>query len=1054
MDRNLRLNLIFKAAGNAKTFLQGVKGESDRTSKALGAAREQVTQLKRTTKDVAAYKAMKVGLTEVRTSLSAAKAEAERLGKAMDTTEKPTRQLTKAFEAATNKVKTLEQRQASHVQGLRDLDEKLKAAGVSTKALGAHELRLERDLAKANDALQEQARRLEAVTERQKRLAGARAQYDKAQHLAGTMQGAGMSSVAAGGALAAPMFMAGREAMSFEDGMLDVAKVVDFETPQQFRQMSNDILDLSTRIPMASEGLTAIVAAAGQAGIARRELLPFAEDAAKMGIAFDTSAEEAGSMMATWRTAFRLTQPEVRGLADQINYLGNTSAANAMQISGVVTRIGPLGEVAGLASGEVAALGATLVGMGISEEIAATGIKNTVLALTKGEAATRTQRQAWKALGMDAVTVARQMQDDAGGTIMNVMARISKLAPDRQAAILTQLFGAESIGAIAPLLTNLGILETNLNAVGDASLYAGSMQKEYEARSKAASNAVQLGKNAFKAIGVEIGSAFLPQIKAGAMWVRDTTNRFRAFAQAHPGLIKVVGTLVTVLAAGLIVFGGLALAVAAVLGPFALMQLAMTQTGLLFGPLVTGLKNAKWATLGFNSALLANPMLWIAVAIAAAVALVAYVIYRNWGRIGPWLKGLWDGIAKGIAAAVGVIKSLWNGLTQIVSAGIGLMKAYILNFTPLGFVIRNWQPIVGFLTALWNLAGQVVGLGFDYLKYLIVRFTPLGMIMRNWRPITGFLGGVWQGAKDAVGKGLSAIGDGLMRFTPLGFIVRNWDAIPGYLQTVWEAYKRAVQTGLEAIGGLLLRFTPLGFVVRNWGPISGFVIGLWDKVKGAVSTGIEAMKAVIRKYNPLDDFKAVFKDLWNWLSELPGKLLKAGADAVNGFAQGIRGRRAAVQAATAEVARVPEATTRRVTQTRSPSRVMMNVGRDVMSGFTLGLGQDRRGPAGVMAGAAAALIAAGAVSMPGVRAGEIDGRSGGSALARPAFDTGPRLSARPTATPAASSRTSGPPAIGELKITIVQRSGEDTEALARRVAELLRKPDLSSLSDDPDYGEA
>ncbi|HAV50711.1 MAG TPA: phage tail tape measure protein, partial [Brevundimonas sp.] len=96
---------------------------------------------------------------------------------------------------------------------------------------------------------------------------------------------AGMSSMAAGGALAAPLFMGGQAAMSFEDGMLDVAKVVDFETPLQFRQMSNDILDLATHIPIASEGLTQIVAAAGQAGIARRELLPFADDAAKRGIA-------------------------------------------------------------------------------------------------------------------------------------------------------------------------------------------------------------------------------------------------------------------------------------------------------------------------------------------------------------------------------------------------------------------------------------------------------------------------------------------------------------------------------------------------------------------------------------------------------------------------------------------------------------------------------------------------------------------------------------------------------------------------------------------------
>lgn len=1050
MDKNLRLNLIFKAAGNAKNFLSGVKGESDRTSKALGAARERVSDLQKSVRNIAAYKRLQGELGQTRSRLAEAQKEAQRLGQAHAAADRPTRQLTRAMEIARGKVRDLQEQEQRRRRGLQDLRGSLAEAGISTKNLSGHEMRLARELREANGELREQARQLEVVAARQQRLDQARTRYDNTQQLAGTMQGAGMSSMAAGGALAAPLFMGGQAAMSFEDGMLDVAKVVDFDTPLQFRQMSNDILDLATRIPIASEGLTQIVAAAGQAGIARRELLPFAEDAAKMGIAFDTTADQAGTMMATWRTAFRMTQPEVRGLADQINYLGNTGPANAMQISDIVTRIGPLGEVAGMAAGEIAALGSTIAGMGVSEEIAATGIKNTVLALTKGEAATRMQRQAWKALGLDAVAVSKQMQVDAGGTILDVLTRVSKLAPDRQSAILTQLFGSESVGAIAPMLTNLELLEENLGKVADSSLYAGSMQKEFESRAAAASNAVQLGKEGIKALGVEIGSAFLPQIKAGALALRDGANRVRAFAQQHPGAVKVIGTLVAVLAAGLIVFGGLAMAVAAVLGPFALMQLALTQTGVLFGPLVTALKTAKWATLGFNTALLANPMVWIAVAIAAAVALVAYVIYRNWGRIGPWLKDLWNGITKTVGDAFGVIKSLF------------------LNFTPMGFIIRNWQPIVGFLSALWNLAGEVVGLGLDYAKYLLARFSPMGYVRKAWSGVTGFLGGIWEGARKVVSKGLSLIGDGLMRFTPLGFIVRNWDPISRFLQATWDQYRGAVQTGLDAIGGLLMRFAPLAFIVNNWGPISGFVIGLWGRVKGAVSSGIDAIKNVIRAFNPLDAFKSAFADLWTWLADLPGKLLKAGADAMNGFARGIRGKRGEVQAATAEVARVPEATTRRVTQTRSPSRVMMNVGRDVMSGFTLGLGQDGRGPASVMAGAAAALIAAGSVSMPGVRPGIIDGpdRDGaaasspwaavdGSGLSRPVFDTGPRLEARAGATPAASRPSSAGLTIGTLSITIVQKPGEDAEALARRVAELLRKPDLSSLSDDSDsYGEA
>jgi hypothetical protein len=58
-----------------------------------------------------------------------------------------------------------------------------------------------------------------------------------------------------------------------------------------FAQMSDDILTLSTQLPMAAEGIAEIVAAGGQAGIAR-DLMQFANDAVKMGVAFDTTAEE------------------------------------------------------------------------------------------------------------------------------------------------------------------------------------------------------------------------------------------------------------------------------------------------------------------------------------------------------------------------------------------------------------------------------------------------------------------------------------------------------------------------------------------------------------------------------------------------------------------------------------------------------------------------------------------------------------------------------------------------------------------------------------------
>lgn len=118
-------------------------------------------------------------------------------------------------------------------------------------------------------------------------------------------------------------------------------------------------------------------------------------------------------MMAQWRTAFNMTQDEVAGLADKINYLGNTGPANAKKISDIVTRIGPLGGVAGVASGEIAAMGATIAGMGVESEIAATGSRTSCFPLTAGNSATKSQKQALRFLRINPKKLAADMQKDA-----------------------------------------------------------------------------------------------------------------------------------------------------------------------------------------------------------------------------------------------------------------------------------------------------------------------------------------------------------------------------------------------------------------------------------------------------------------------------------------------------------------------------------------------------------------------------------------------------------------------------------------------------------------
>ena len=494
-------------------------------------------------------------------------------------------------------------------------------------------------------------------------------------------------------------------AVKFESSMADVRKVVDFDSPEQFKQMGKDILDLSTRIPMAAEGLAQIVAAGGQSGIARDELLGFAESAAKMGVAFDITAEQAGDMMAKWRTAFKMGQSDVVKLADKINFLGNTTAASAPLISDVVTRIGPLGSVGGVASGEIAALGASLVGSGVTSEIAATGIKNLILALVSGESATKSQNEAFAALGLNAVDMAKYMQKDARGAILSVLEAVQRLDKEQQASVMAELFGKESISALAPLLSNLDALKTNFDAVSDASKYAGSMEKEFQTRAETTANAMELMNNSIYRTKVAIGQGLLPAIAPVASVVADAATAVGNFATEYPNLTGAVlggtGALFGVAAAAsafmwalngarLALFGAkTAFGIAgAALGKYNI--LIKTGTALTYGWNLAGrllnsglaITGSMFKGLGVGAMklwgiLLANP--WIALATVAVGA--AWMIYKNWDTVKEWFITLWDnptlalqqfcdGVKSKLGEAYDWIHNKWESISNFLSSPI------------------------------------------------------------------------------------------------------------------------------------------------------------------------------------------------------------------------------------------------------------------------------------------------------------------------------------------------------------------------------------------------
>ena len=240
------------------------------------------------------------------------------------------------------------------------------------------------------------------------------------------------------------------------------------------------LINATKEIPLMNDEIYNIASAAGQAGIKQKELVRFTGDAAVMAVAFDQTAKDSGSTLATWRTAFGMTQDQVVTLGDQVNYLANSVNASASDISEVVNRVGAIGKNAGLSVEQVGALGASLIAMGQSPETASTAIKNMTGALTKGYAVTKAQAGAYAMLGLDAEKVAKQMQMDGDGTMLMVLEKINKINPAEKGALISQLFGEEAKAGVSQLSGQLDLLRDNLKRVADEQQYGGSMMVEYE----------------------------------------------------------------------------------------------------------------------------------------------------------------------------------------------------------------------------------------------------------------------------------------------------------------------------------------------------------------------------------------------------------------------------------------------------------------------------------------------------------------------------------------------------------------------------------------------
>lgn len=323
-----------------------------------------------------------------------------------------------------------------------------------------------------------------------------------------------------------------KEAAKFENYMSDVVKVVDGMADatgkvsnkmaengrtyaENYATLEERLKDLSTQIPYTFEDLTRLAAAAGQSGKTFEDLTQtdFLKDIAMWGTAMDISADQAGDWGAKWEQAFNMNHEQVMEVADVINYLGNNYATTAAEIAQSVNDAASMGQLAGVDVKATAAIAASMQAMGVSTDRVGTSIKRIYTNITKGSTATAAQEAAFERLGFSATQIAKSMQTDGTGTLLKVFEAVNNLPDAEKLSTLNALFGQWAIEGGAKLTQNLGLLTGMLKEVSNASIWSGSMEKEFSIKATTPEAIETMLGSAKSALMDDIGTAFLPAYK-------------------------------------------------------------------------------------------------------------------------------------------------------------------------------------------------------------------------------------------------------------------------------------------------------------------------------------------------------------------------------------------------------------------------------------------------------------------------------------------------------------------------------------------------------------
>ncbi len=699
MDKTLQLKIITALQDKLSAPLKRISGTTGQSAQSLKELRDKLKGLEQAQRQVGQFRDLKAGLQQTGDAMRQAQSRANELAQKLRAAGPPTKAMQREFDLASQasrRLKEEHQQQSTKLQGLRD---RLHSAGISTKNLSGDERQLRDRISSTNQALESQKAKLAQVAQQQRRLAEARERLGKSQQLAGSMAAGGAAGLAAGsGALYAGARMMA-PGIQFDADMSQVQALTRLEKDSQqlaalraqARQLGAETMFSATD---AAQG-QGYLAMAGFGPQAILDAMPGLLDMAKAG---GNELAETADIASNILTGFQLQAGEMGRVGDVLVGAFTRSNTNLAMLGETMKYAAPIASSLGQDIETVAAMAGKLGDAGIQGGMGGTALR---AILNRLSAPPKMAADAMEELGLsvaDAEGNLRPMPD----LLKEIYDRTKDMGEVERAGLLKALAGEEAVSAMQVLVKQAGSGELQ-DFISTLRETQGESKKTAKVMGDNLVGDLDELSSAWEDLGIQLQEQQDGPLRETVVMLADVVGAVKAWVVENPVLVSNLVKFAAILALVIAGLGGIAITVAGILGPFAMMRYAFTVLGIrgaglggVLGNLGrTVLPMVGRAVMFVGRALMMNPI----GAIVAGIALAAYLIYQYWEPIKAFFSGLWD-----------QIKNAFNGGL----AGIG---ALIINWSPMGLFYSAFQAVMSYLGV--ELPEKFTGFGSMIMQGLV-----------------------------------------------------------------------------------------------------------------------------------------------------------------------------------------------------------------------------------------------------------------------------------------------------------------------------------------------